>query len=168
MKKMNNRGFLLAESLVVSTFVLTILVLLFVQFRGLFNNYEDSYNYNTVEGIYNLNTMKKYLMNNQTNKLSEKISSNGYALVVSDGSCQTNLDLTGLNYCDELVSGMHLKTLLYTSSNISSLTTSNSLFTESFKDFLKRIENVSNKNRLIGQFTDGTYATIVFNESDFA
>ena len=39
MKKMNNRGFLLVESVVVTTFVLTVLVFLFVQFKNLCVNF---------------------------------------------------------------------------------------------------------------------------------
>lgn len=164
MKKMNNKGFLLAESLVVSTFVLTVLVLLFVQFRGLFNSYEDSYDYNTVEGIYNLNTMKKYLLNNQSGgDLSSKIGSSGYVTIVRNGTCQTNIGLSGLDYCDALSGEMGLKTLLFTSSNLSSLNTSNSMFTQSFKDFLSKLENENGEDRLIGQFNDGTYASIIYS-----
>ncbi len=168
MKKMNNKGFLLAESLVVSTFVLTVLVLLFVQFRGLFNSYEDSYAYNTVEGIYNLNTMKKYVLNNDTaDTWTGKIDGSKYVTIVKNGTCQTDTGLSGLNYCDTLASEMNLKTLLFTSSNISSLNTDSNMFTQSFKDFISRIENVENESRLIGQFgnaEDGyTYATIVFD-----
>ena len=168
MQKMNNKGFLLAESLVVSTFVLTVLVLLFVQFKSLFNSYEDSYDYNTVEGIYNLNTIKKYILNNENknDSLANQIGGSGYVTIVKEGTCQAVKGLTGLNYCSKLADKMNLKTLIYTSSNISSLNTSDSIFTNSFKDFLDRIENQNGRVRLIGQFNDGTYATIVFKADD--
>lgn len=163
MKKMNNKGFLLAESLVASTFVLTVLVLLFVQFKTLFNSYEDSYDYNTVEGIYNLNTMKKFITQNETTPLKNQMTA-GYKIVAKDNRCTVDTGIANLPFCDELVSKMGLKTLLYTNSNLSSLNTSNAIFTESFKQFIKRIKNENNKNRLIGQFNDGTYATIVYEK----
>lgn len=163
MKKMNNKGFLLAESLVVSTFVLTVLIFLFVQFKSLFNSYEDSYDYNTVEGIYNLNTMKKYIINNKKEALQGKLNSKGYLVVVEGDSCNKVL-FDDLEYCDTLASEMGLKTLIYTKS-FGTITLNNENFaTQTFKNFISRIETKDNKERLIGQFNDGTYATIVYGE----
>ena len=110
MKKMNNKGFLLAESLVVSTFVLTVLILLFVQFKTLFSSYEDSYDYNTVEGIYNLNTMKKYINSNKKEALQGKVNSSGYLVIVEDSRCKDLFN--DLGYCDTLAREMGLKTLI--------------------------------------------------------
>ena len=45
--KKDNRGFLLAESLVVSTFVLTVLILLYIQFSNLITNYKNIKQYGT-------------------------------------------------------------------------------------------------------------------------
>ena len=41
----NNKGFLLAESLVVSTFVLTVLIFLFVQYQNLMTTYKNNTDY---------------------------------------------------------------------------------------------------------------------------
>lgn len=165
MKKMNNRGFLLAESLVVSTFVLTVLILLFVQFKTLFNSYEDSYDYNTVEGIYNLNTMKKYIINNKKEALQGKVNSSGYLVIVEDSSCKDLFN--DLGYCDTLAREMGLKTLIYTKS-FEPITLNNENFaTQTFKNFLNRLENTKaddKKERLIGQFNDGTYAKIDYGK----
>lgn len=160
MKKMNNKGFLLAESLVVSTFVLTVLILLFVQFKTLFSSYEDSYDYNTVEGIYNLNTMKKYINSNEQTPLKDQMTNN-YVVIVQGGNCVNNT-LTDSKYCKELVNLMGLTTLIYTKSDIV-LDSDNDIFAQqTFKNFIDRIKTETNKKRLIGQFKDGTYATIVY------
>ena len=77
MKKLNSKGFLLVETLVVATFSLTVLVILYTQFKNLIVNYNNSYNYNTVEGIYNLNSVKKYVSQNESSSkpLSGQINS---------------------------------------------------------------------------------------------
>ena len=67
MSRMNNKGFLLAESLIVSTFVLTVLIFLFVQFKNLMVNHKQSYTYNSVENIYDLGSMADYFKNNEKN-----------------------------------------------------------------------------------------------------
>ena len=159
---MNNKGFLLAESLVVSTFVLTVLIFLFVQFKSLFNSFEDSYNTNTVEGIYNLNTMKKYLLSNVgKNKLYSQ-AGDGQLNIVNDGSCNNSYGLSYTDYCDILVDGMKLKTLIYTKSDNSNVDVGS---TQTFINFKNKIDfSKTNQYRLIGQFYDGTYATIVYGE----
>ena len=161
MKKMNNRGFLLVESLVVTTFVLTVLVFLFVQFKNLFNSYENSYDYNTVEGIYNLNTFKNYL----TSPDVLSVSMNGNYTVIFEGTSCSNVNSFNNDVCNNLGKAMNLKTLIYLDeSKLDSLKDSNdSIFTSSYKDFLKRLKEQSNDVRLIGQFNDGTYATITYD-----
>ena len=56
----NNKGFLLAESLVVSTFVLTVLIFLFVQYQNLMTTYKNNTDYNNPEAIYNLGSASEY------------------------------------------------------------------------------------------------------------
>ncbi|MBR6690703.1 MAG: hypothetical protein IKL65_05170 [Bacilli bacterium] len=61
MKKKNNKGFMLAETLVVTAFVAGVLIFLFIQFSNLSNAYDDSYIYNTSEGLYALEDIKDYI-----------------------------------------------------------------------------------------------------------
>ena len=48
----NNKGFILVETLLVSVFILTTLVFLFVQFRSIKKGFDDIFKYNTVTGMY--------------------------------------------------------------------------------------------------------------------
>ena len=61
MKKLNNEGFMLAETSIVTTFVAGILIFLFIQFTNLGKAYDDSYIYNTPEGLYALEDIKEYI-----------------------------------------------------------------------------------------------------------
>lgn len=156
MKKMNSKGFLLAESLVVSTFVLTVLVFLFFQFKSLFNSYSDSYDYNTVEAIYNLNTMKKYIISDANAEFEKQ---NLPIFIVNENGNRCSDLFKNHDHCELLVDKMNLQTLIYIKSD-ANLNTEG--YSTSFRNFIQRIENVEGQHRLIGQFEDGTYGTIVF------
>lgn len=75
MKKLNNKGFMLIEILIVSIFVSSILIVLFLQFKKINYSYDVSFKYNTVDGLYLLNNVKKRII---TNPSSDNIVSNSY------------------------------------------------------------------------------------------
>ena len=60
MKKNKHNGFLLAEAFIVSTFVLGVLVYLYIQTKVIINNYNKSASYNTIPGIYITKEIDKY------------------------------------------------------------------------------------------------------------
>ena len=55
MKKSNEKGFLLAEAIVVGVFVLSLFTFLFVNVVPLVGRYEVAENYDTIDAIYNTN-----------------------------------------------------------------------------------------------------------------
>ena len=59
--KKNELGFMLAETLIVATFISVILIYLFVQFRNINNNYEKTLKYNGVNEMYILEQVYNYL-----------------------------------------------------------------------------------------------------------
>lgn len=170
----NNRGFLLAESLVVSTFVLTVLIVLFIQFSNLTNNYKNSYNYNNVESIYNLGAVDQYIQNNQTEPLAKYLDDmqTPYLVIYDDAGCNQDIGLTDITFCENVVSEAGIKFLIYTSSDIGEIqsyvkNTEDSVLTQDFRDFISKVEavTVQNKGRLFAQFADGTYATVVIDKT---
>ena len=116
--KKDNRGFLLAESLVVSTFVLTVLILLYIQFSNLTTNYKNSYNYNNVESLYDLSSVANYLQDNNYNLSTQLTSSKPYVIVYKNGSCNMDAGIID-SFCDNLINKMDAKTIIYTYSDIS-------------------------------------------------
>jgi len=173
MKKINNKGFLLVETLIVATFCLTVLVILFLQFKNLVITYNNSYKYNTVEDIYNLNTLKRYLTQNS---FSLSASSSPYYVLITDTDslnnrtiCKSNYNIleNGVsknnNYCDELITAGGFKTVIYTSSNLTNLKSNMPNFSEGFKNFINQLNNDNSKaNRLIAEFNNETYASITY------
>ena len=86
MKKNKNEGFMLAETLIVTTFVAGVLIFLFIQFSNLENSYEESYMYNTVEDIYALEDIKDYIEQDETamSNIKEQIQNTKYIVNVPD------------------------------------------------------------------------------------
>jgi len=61
MKKRNNLGFMLTETLIVSTFVTAALLYMFINFRLIYQNYNRTFSYNTVNSLYAVNQIEKYI-----------------------------------------------------------------------------------------------------------
>ena len=167
--KKDNRGFLLAESLVVSTFVLTVLILLYIQFSNLTTNYRNSYNYNNVESIYDLSSVVSYLQKNNYDLSSQLTPSKPYVVVFQNNSCNIDAGLAD-PFCDNIVNTMDAKTIIYTSSDISVIqdyvsNNNDENINQNFRDFISRVETntVLNKGRLFAEFNNGTYATIAMD-----
>lgn len=178
MKKLNNKGFLLVETIVVATFTLTVLIALFIQFKNLLVSYNNSYNYNTVEGVYNLNNIKTYITQYQesTNSLSKqlktKINSGGapYLLIYSkDSGCNTSLHLNDISYCNTITNSTtgNFKQIIFTDSNPTKIkeyinSHEDSNITEEMRNIIKQLDKVENQNRLVAEYQDNTAATVVF------
>ncbi len=168
MNRMNNRGFLLAESLVVSTFVLTILIFLFVQFRNVVTNYKTTYSYNNVESIYNLGSFSNYISTN--NIKIDTSSDKPYTIIYKDNTCQLNVNYS--TFCDDMLEAMNAKLVIYTSSDISNIknyvnNNQDDNIPQSMRDFINKISavKVENKGRLLAEFNDGTFATVAMNDT---
>ena len=156
--KKNNKGFLLVETLVVSTFCLTVLIVLFLQFKTLVVNYNTSFKYNTVEGIYNLGAVKRYFQDK--NISLNDFSSNPY--VYKGESFSNKCD----NFCKELVAAMDVKVLVYTSSILSANLRNDTNLSVGMRRFIAQLKDNADGNRLIVEFNDGTYASITYKNGE--
>ena len=168
----NNRGFLLAESLVVSTFVLTVLIFLFVQYQNLMTTYKNNTDYNNPEAIYNLGSFGQYLNADPSRltSLSNSLGSNAYIRVYdkSSGGCNVNLGLG--TFCDTIFNAAGAKKVIYVGSDLTNLknyikNNDDSYLNQSLRDFIRRIDAdaIENKGRLIAQFDNGYYATVALD-----
>ncbi|MDD2181405.1 MAG: hypothetical protein PHW32_03435, partial [Bacilli bacterium] len=90
MKKRKNLGFMLTETLIVSTFVTASLLYMFIQFRQVYQNYDRTFSYNTINSLYAVNQIKKYIIDVDITTIgNELIESNNQYLELT--SCQSNL-----------------------------------------------------------------------------
>ncbi len=167
MKKLNNKGFMLTETLVVAAFVIATLVFLYTQFRTVNRSYNTSFKYNNAEELYALSNISDYLKLNGISKIQSVVTS----------SSQQYLDITGCsevflsenNYCLALMDTLSVKQVIVASENLDSLKsiikTDNHL-SEEMKAFISMIQydNTSAGYRLIAEFANGTFATIAIKE----
>lgn len=65
MKKINNRGFVLAETLVVSVFIMTIFTIIYINFYPLIGEYEKREFYDDIDSKYQLYWYKRMIQNNK-------------------------------------------------------------------------------------------------------
>ena len=66
--KKNSNGFTILETLITSTLVISTLVFLYVQFNNLERNYDDSFRFNTVNGIHKVKELSKSYQANSSKK----------------------------------------------------------------------------------------------------
>ncbi len=79
LKKLNQKGFVLIETLVVAVFIMTIFSLLFTNFYPLFGEYEKRETYDDVEGKYVAYWTKQFLLKHQNlDSVKNEIQSVGY------------------------------------------------------------------------------------------
>ena len=159
MKKFNNKGFMLAETLIVSVFVSGVLIFLYVQFSKLNNLYDESYIYNTVEGLYALEDIREYIKTDE--QVLQYIDTNIDTLKyidITDCSVFTNKD-----YCSNLFKLEGIKYIFITTNS----TPDNYIkrYDEQFLDFINKINYQGNENyRIVASFDNSTFATIRFGE----
>ena len=159
MKKKNNKGFMLAETLIVTTFVAGVLIFLFIQFSKLNSSYSEYYVYNTSEGLYALNDIKSYIESD-----SEAIEN------ISNSLTNQYIDLTdceifsNTDYCLKLFELENIKKI-YILRNYESY--SNINFDSETLKFMKKIKKEGDEtHRIVALFNNGSLATVRFGNID--
>ena len=97
MKKRNNLGFMLTETLIVSTFVTVALLYMFINFRLIYQNYNRTFSYNTVNSLYAVNQIEKYISDTDFTTIQTKLISDNTQYIELT-SCPSNL-FKESNYC---------------------------------------------------------------------
>ncbi len=170
MKKSNNKGFMLLETLITSTFVIGVLVFLYVQFANVKRSYDESFKINSVPGLYGALDLKKYLNGLDYSALKESISSSSNGYIELDA---VNLNDTDINYFTNLVKYLNINKVIMVTENMDSLKTylkdnKNVFINKYSNDFYKYINKitVSNKEnsyRLLIIYNDKTFTSIVLD-----
>lgn len=169
MKKKNNMGFALAETLIVSTVVAGILIYLFIQFSALKRSYNNSFAYNTVNNLYALEDVFDYVDNLSSSTKSNILNSiddNNYVEInksndeYTDNVNDEQIVADGYGY--NLLNALDIKNLVITKESFDYSTIDSDNIKQGFKTFMSKIKVTDGDDyRLIAQFTDGTYATII-------
>mgnify|MGYP004610173219 FL=1 len=95
--KLNNKGFMLVEVIIVTVIVATIMTSLYVAFTRVYKVYDMKSRYSNIDGIYALNTIKNYYIENVSmNKLINDTKDKYINIKSNSSYCNTN------NYCEKI------------------------------------------------------------------
>lgn len=164
--KKSNKGFMLLETLIVSTFILGTLIFLYVQFSAVKRTYDVSFRYNTVPGLYYAKEVARFLKEDGYAEIDKNLSGNNYINITN---CTYSSSL-----CSKLVEKIGAKTIIYVGDNIENLKKElndnnydTSVFDQEFKRFVLYLDNGTiNRNRIIIEYNDLTFATVTLGSDE--
>lgn len=148
--KKNNKGFMLAEVFIVSSFVLGVLVYMFIQINSIMKNYNRSFSYDTVQGLYVTNEVRKYI--NLTDSDKNIIS----------GACANYQILNDENdiFWQKIKESNDIKTAILGNLNyIKGNAINDNNITPKAKDYINYLSSKDNCVLML-EFNDGTYASL--------
>ena len=149
-------GFMLFETLIVSTLILGTLVFLYVQLTSIKKSYNRGFKYDTVEGLYKADQIANYL------------ETTGYSNIKTAMGENTYIDITNCVYsttlCNKLIKEEDVKQVLFLNQDITSFKENlNEInLNKNLKKYIKQLKNTKKRYdyRLIVEYKDGTYASV--------
>ncbi len=170
MKKNNEKGFLLAEAIVVGVFVLSLFTFLFVNVVPLVGKYEEAEKYDTVDGVYNANLVRNMVLEDANWKNVLALGTNDYKMYSTEEFCKA---LASPNYCKTLLSSTFLNVKLvyvtwYRTAKIKTSSKNNVEFDRAARDYIDSLDGFTQPagstyqkyHRLIIYFNDGSFANV--------
>lgn len=188
--KLNNKGQVLIETLVTAILIVSILIYVFLQLKGIANNYSKTSHYNTVKAIYSLDSFREFLLKDNyygsdnlgNTKGLKSFYINGknpnYEYLDITNCCAGNTCLQGgensiidVAYCQNLLVRLNIKQIIMTDNNIDTLiakieandsTVADDKINRNFKDYIKKQigENDHTLFRLFIETKDNDFANI--------
>lgn len=162
MKKINSKGFMLTETLIVSILLIVILLTIYVQFKKVNRSVENSFSYNTVSSLYNLYNVKLYLEQEKFSGIVARLAEEDYVELTD---CSESL-FERPSYCKNVFSSVGIKRIFATNENLYSLIKKKP-FDQKLNNFIESIDYEAKSGyKLIAEFEDGSYASVWFLVDD--
>ncbi|NLD79034.1 MAG: hypothetical protein GX641_01720 [Mollicutes bacterium] len=160
MKKINNQGFFLIETIAIVGIVITILVMLYSQISITQKNYQLNSKYNTSETIHAAKTIQEYFNQEGITSLISDLSTNPILDITS-----YEFDTTG--YYEQLIDDLDINKIYFSVYDISPVI--NNYITYNIDSgmlrFLRslRVSDTSSSYRIIMSFNNGEYSSLILN-----
>lgn len=169
---MNNKGFVLVETIITSVFVLGLFTFIIANILPLIGEYDKVRNYDTVESIYDAHMIRKMILKSDDQRVTNLVSlpSTGYYLFDGSDIC---FYLSNSNYCQKLLSRDYLDVnkIIITDYVISDNFVNRSEgFDRNLREYIKQMQRYNNtgldpslyryERRLIISFNDGRVVNI--------
>lgn len=173
--KKNEKGFTLLETLIVSTVVVSTLIYLFTQISNVKTNYDISFRYNTIPGLFSAKNIVNYMKESGYSSLIYALNSdttNEFIEIENNSS----FDMGNNDYYLKLKEEANVKKILFIKDDVASLkekikacydsdTTNNTLICnqeEEMKKFIRNLytDSLPNTYRIVVEYNDLTFASI--------
>lgn len=169
---MNNKGFVLVESIITSVFVLALFTFIIINILPLIGEYDKKRDYDSIESIYDAHMIRKMILKSDEQRVTNLVSlpSEGYYLFEGTDIC---LYLSNVNYCKKLLSRDYLDVdkIIITDYVVSDAFVEKSKdFNRTLKDYIDQMQRYNNtglspteynyERRLIISFNDGRVVNI--------
>lgn len=171
MKKNNNKGFMLLETMVVSAFIITTLIFLYVQFSNLKKSYDESFKYDTIPELFKTKEIDKFINNNYgyADLINDVKENEDNFIELYNNSCNMSYFSKYNSYCNRLMNDMDVKTILLVSTDLSKLINklkTNNKYSNGLYLYTKKINQSTNNNSysLIVEFNDKKYTNLIVQE----
>lgn len=162
MRKRNCQGFMLVETLLVSVFIASTLIFLYIQFQKVRDSYDVTFSYNTIEGVYSSKVLLEYLQENGIANMSNALKSTSITQI--EVSTCPSAYLTNTTFCNRLVDSLNIRRAYYVSSDVTNF--KNKVkplgLSNKFQSFIRSIKDSDGIGyRLVIEYNNDTYATIL-------
>lgn len=177
MKKINEKGFVLAEAIIVSVFILSLFTFLFMNIIPLIGKYEAVKQYDTIDSAYNTNLIRMIMLENANVESFFPSASEDYIKYTPDSFCNnmnnTGGDVHSTDFCKKLLSKTYLnvKTIYVTRFRLSVLKNtvkSSSDFNRLEREYILSLDDYNQPtnaafnsyHRIIVEYNDGSFANL--------
>ncbi len=166
---MNNKGFVLVESIVTSVFVLGLFTFIIANILPLIANYDKEVYYDSIDSIYDAHLIRKMILKNPDQRIANLVSfpdGKDYYIFDSTDIC---IYLANSNYCKKLLSRDYLDVskIILTNYTISdSFVASSKGFDRLTREYIENMQRYNNtgytgdNKRIIVAFNDGRVTNI--------
>ncbi len=136
MKTLNNKGFMLTETLIVTMIVASFILFMYAQVYNVMNNYHNQMGYETPKALYALGNLRDYIYNDgQYESLASDFETRVYKNLTAD-------HFSNSEYATKLFESMGIKRALLMKNNLTTLRSFSyeNDFDENLKAYIKSIE----------------------------
>lgn len=166
---MNNKGFVLVETIVTSVFVLGLFTFIIANIVPLVADYEKAADYDSVESVYDAHMIRKMLLKSDSLKLANLLSftnvENRYYLFDGDEIC---FYVTNTNYCRKLLSRdfLDVRKIVITDYAISDnfVAYAKKNFERGLREYISQMQRYSNTSTNISDYNFARRLIVVFND----
>lgn len=178
MKKLNSKGFVLTETLIVSVLLITTLITVYTQFKSINRRNKESFIYNSIPSLYKINNLKKYLeQENYYSYLWDILSDGG---IVELDACEDQY-FNEPEYCKTVMENSGIVSLFVLPENLYPIINRkynyfysiNPFYSTDNNNLIRYLKTIDYKDGngayLVGYFNDGSFANVkIFTDDKYA